>query len=606
VGEVNELTIYLNSPGGSVIEGLNIYNLIKRVEANTTIIITGLAASMGSVIAMAADNIEMAEGSLMMIHNPWGGAWGEADELRKVANVLDKMKASLIGTYHAKTTIDRDKLAELMNAETWMDATEAHSLGFINSIRETVEPENCLSIDDAKALTALACADTNKEMVTYAAATNKTNFKNEGRNPQSKPKEESNTMDEIEKEKAALKARNEAINTLFAKHPLLNELKAECLSDIELSIEDVQAKALDALSASDDNKPVGGFVVLEDAKDKSAKGMTLALSARAGLEKDATENEFRGYSLTEMARHTLRTNGVPPTGDKMAFIGQAFTHSSSDFGNILSNVANKAMLKGFEESPETFDQFTGVGSLPDFKKSTRTDLGHAPSLREVKPGAEFKQITFTDSKAEAMLATYGEIFGINRQTVINDDLGAFTRIPSKMGRAARRTVGDLVFAQLMLPAHYSSANQLTSNPMNSANLDALRVKMITRKAADDKTVTGVRPAFLIVPEALRGTATQAIESEFMISADEASRQPNIARNMAQVISDYRLDADDVARYYLLASAAMYDALEVQYLDGNSNPFLDQMAGWNIDGTQFKVRIDAAAKLWDNRSVARAK
>lgn len=83
-----------------------------------------------------------------------------------------------------------------------------------------------------------------------------------------------------------------------------------------------------------------------------------------------------------------------------------------------------------------------------------------------------------------------------------------------------------------------------------------------------------------------------------------STQRNTVRNAAEVISDYRLDDDSATTWYALANALAYDALDVLYLDGNSNPFLEQQAGWNIDGTQFKVRIDAAAKLWDPRSVGR--
>lgn len=626
-GTISELTVYLNSPGGSVIEGLNIYNLLNRLDAHIKVVITGLAASMGSVIAMAGDEIEMAEGTLLMIHNPWGGALGEAKDLRKVADVLDKMKASLTGIYEKRTGLSREEITALMDEETWMDSLEAIEKGFITTVTDAIN--DGIDIETAKAMVASLSLPEN-EMSKLAASAkaeflqsdetgeyrfaliNKASITpkpkpaptkpepTEGRSSQTNSEEEQDMPKDI----AALTERNNSITKLFAKHTQLTELKAECLADVNLSIEEVKDKLLEALGATE--QPVGGFEVIADAKDKAKTGMEKALSARAGIiSKDDEANEFRGYTLTEMARKMLQLNNQTPVGDKMVVIGQAFTHSTSDFGNMLANVANKAMLKGFEEAPETFDQFTGVGDLPDFKENTRTDIGPAPSLRQVKEGGEFKHITFGDKGATAMLATYGELFGITRQAIINDDLGAFTRVPQKMGRAARRTVGDLVFAQLVANAHYSAANQKTSAALSSDNLDALRVLMATRK--DGAVTTGVRPSFLLVPEALSGKAKQCVEAEFMVdAAAKDSQQPNIARNMAQVISDYRLDADDPARYYLLASAMMYDALDVLYLDGNPNPFLDQQQGWNIDGTTFKVRIDAAAKLWDNRSVARGK
>lgn len=624
LGDVQSLTVYLNSPGGSVIEGLNIYNLLKRLDAEISIVITGLAASMGSVIAMAGNSIAMAEGTLMMIHNPWGGAVGEADDLRKVADILDKMKNSLIGTYHAKTDIAREELAELMSAETWMDATEAQELGFIDAIEGEIDADNVVSIDEAKALVAEVTEKEQKQTAagfkTCAAASWVENklfngsvsirlkqpspiaaaepYQNpEGRNPPP-TKPEDSIMDELEKQKAALKARNEKITQLFAKHSQLGELKAECLADVDLTIEEIQAKMLDALGSSKDNKPVGGVVVVEDARDKMAEGMTKAILAKSHLEVDDTANEFRSYTLVEMARAVMRVHGVAPVGDKMGMIAAAMTHSSGDFGNLLSNVANKAMLKGVEEADETFQIWTGTDSFSDFKENTRVDIGDFASLRQVKEGAEYKSVTLDDSKASAILATYGELFTITRQAIINDDLGAFTRIPRKFGRAAMRTVGDLVYAQLVLSSHYSTANEITAADLSATNLDTLRAKQAVRKV--NGINKGTRAKYLLVPVALEGTAKQEMKREKI----DDQNTPNPVLGAYDVVADYRLDDHNAKRYFTVADPNMYDAMDVCYLDGNATPTLEQQNGWNIDGASFKVRHDAAAKLWDSKTVAR--
>jgi ATP-dependent Clp endopeptidase proteolytic subunit ClpP len=642
MGEINALTVYLNSPGGSVIEGLNIYNLLKRLKADISIVITGLAASMGSVIAMAGTSISMAEGTLMMIHNPWGGAVGDANELRKVADILDKMKNSLIGTYHAKTNIERDEIAQLMNNETWMDTAEAKELGFIDAIEDEVDAENIVSIDEAKALVATVTKNEQQEIAASVRASNSLEWIEnkdfsgsvsirmnrrkqpapiptgevtsssisaeqpvlmdaintpEGRNPPI-TKTEDSIMDELEKQKAALKARNNKITKLFAKHTQLGDLKAECLADIELTIEDVQAKMLDALGASRDNTPVGGVTVIEDARDKMFTGMSKAILAKSHLEADDTANEFRSYTMVEMARAILRNHGVAPAGDKMGMIASAMTHSSGDFGNLLSNVANKAMLKGVEEADETFQLWTGVDSFSDFKENTRVDIGDFSSLRQVKEGAEYKSVTLDDSSASAVLATYGELFTITRQAIINDDLGAFTRIPRKFGRAAVRTVGDLVYAQLVLSSHYSTANEITGSDLTATNLDILRAKQATRKV--NGINKGTRAKFLLVPVALEGTAKQEMKREKI----DDSGTPNPVLGAYDVVADYRLDDHNAKRYFTVADPNMYDAMDVCYLDGNATPTLEQQQGWHIDGASFKVRHDAAAKLWDSKTVAR--
>lgn len=130
---VDEITLRLNSPGGSIIEGTAIYNALKNHGAKIIVMIDGLAASMASVIAMAGDEIQIAENAYLMIHNPWTMAVGDAEELRKSADLLDKMRENLVNAY-SRSGMDREKIIELMDAETWMTASEALENGFVDSI----------------------------------------------------------------------------------------------------------------------------------------------------------------------------------------------------------------------------------------------------------------------------------------------------------------------------------------------------------------------------------------------------------------------------------------------------------------------------------------
>jgi HK97 family phage major capsid protein/ATP-dependent Clp endopeptidase proteolytic subunit ClpP len=138
ISDVKDLTIRINSPGGSVFEGLAIYNQLKSHRAYKTVFIDGLAASIASVIAMAGDQIIMPENALMMIHDPGGLVIGDAKDMRKMADTLEKVKDGIITAYMRKTKLSSAEIAALMTDETWMTAQEAVNKGFADQVAEPV------------------------------------------------------------------------------------------------------------------------------------------------------------------------------------------------------------------------------------------------------------------------------------------------------------------------------------------------------------------------------------------------------------------------------------------------------------------------------------
>ncbi|AJA26938.1 peptidase [Escherichia coli O157:H7 str. SS52] len=171
--------------------------------------------------------------------------------------------------------------------------------------------------------------------------------------------------------------------------------------------------------------------------------------ARAGFENVEKDNAYNGMTLREWARMSLTERGIGVASyNPMQMVGLALTHSTSDFGNILLDVSNKGLIQGWEESEETFQKWTRKGRLSDFKTAYRVGMGGFGSLRQVREGAEYKYITTSDRKETIALATYGEIFSITRQAIINDDLNMLVDVPMKMGRAAKATIGDLVYKVL--------------------------------------------------------------------------------------------------------------------------------------------------------------
>lgn len=129
------IKLRVNSAGGDVIDGFAIYNLLNEHPARVEADVDALAASMASVIIMAADEVRVASNALVMIHNPWGGVLGEADDLRSYADLLDKMRDNIATVYVDRTGIDRDEVLALMDAETWLSADEAKERGFADKVK---------------------------------------------------------------------------------------------------------------------------------------------------------------------------------------------------------------------------------------------------------------------------------------------------------------------------------------------------------------------------------------------------------------------------------------------------------------------------------------
>ncbi len=137
LGDISTLNIYINSGGGDVFAGQAIYSMLKRHKATKKVYVDGLAASIASVIAMAGDIVYMPKNAMMMIHKAWTFGLGNANDFRKLADDMDKIDESILVTYEAKTGLEKEKIMEMVNAETWMTAEEALAYGFADEIEES-------------------------------------------------------------------------------------------------------------------------------------------------------------------------------------------------------------------------------------------------------------------------------------------------------------------------------------------------------------------------------------------------------------------------------------------------------------------------------------
>lgn len=132
--DVDEILVRINSPGGDVFDGFAIYNSLVKHKAKIIVDIEGLAASIASVIAMAGDEIRIAENAMIMIHDPWSGQFGTAEDFRKTADLLDQVGVNIAKIYAEKTGQEFDEVVQMMKDETWFTSDLASELGFVTEV----------------------------------------------------------------------------------------------------------------------------------------------------------------------------------------------------------------------------------------------------------------------------------------------------------------------------------------------------------------------------------------------------------------------------------------------------------------------------------------
>ena len=396
----------------------------------------------------------------------------------------------------------------------------------------------------------------------------------------------------------------------------IDELLIRCLDDSKMNERQAKDLLLSHLGTNLESSSKETSISIragESEHEKFRKLLDEALAFRSGIaDKNAKPTELYGYSLLELARKSLEIRGINTSGfDKREIVARSFTHSSSDFPIMLANNAHKSMLKGYSEIEEVFNRFTSTSNLSDFKIHTRVNMSEFGGLDEIPEGGEYKYGTLSEHKEQVKLLTYGKKFSITRQAIINDDMSAFTEIPRKMGRSAKRKIGDLVFSvltenQVMADGHplfHANHKNIASKAaaLSVASIGQARRDMMMHKDISGNANLNIRPSLLIIPAALEDTARLLMASE-TDPAQTNSRVINLVRNSLEIVVDARLDNHSPTAWYLLANPTMYDVIEVGYLDGNSNPYLEQQEGWDIDGVEFKVRIDAAVKALEWRTL----
>ncbi|BCA63126.1 hypothetical protein HMP09_2360 [Sphingomonas sp. HMP9] len=606
------LSLRINSPGGYVMEGLAIIAAIRDYRWKVTAYVDGLAASMASAIAASCDECVMAEASMLMVHNPWDVAIGDAPELRAAADKLDRIRDQLVGIYAKRSGLETDEIVAMLDAETWMGADQAVERGF---------------------------ADRTTADLKIAAMANVSAFGFRHAPDKLKGHHMPGELDTTQAAVTLERTRISTIMALGAKHRIPQNVTQDLVTR-GIDLDQARASILDHLATDGDRHNIGhqfggsGHQTLDDPTVR-VKAMSDAIGAKL-LNKPAAgaSAEYRGMSLVDMARDHLSRGGVQDayrmSADRvaaMAMQGNPFTaratvitHTTSDFPQIMQAGVDAALVARYRAQESQLKRLTAIRDAPNFKEQIGIQMSGFGSLDQVNEAGEFKNKTLSESSGSYQLQTFGNIINFSRQMLINDSLGALADIVQVMAFAASQMEATILAATINsniplrdgIPWFDGRHGNLagTGGAPTIATLDAARQAMRSQKDRDNVTLIDVQPKFLLVPTGLQTAAETLVASATVPSTVTTgsgstavtSFTGDVANPFAgklEPIADPRLV--NPAAWYLFPDPEIWPAFVSVYLNGNREPFTESQDGFRVDGIEWKVRHDFGAGVLDPKA-----
>ncbi|MEE2915629.1 MAG: head maturation protease, ClpP-related, partial [Pseudomonadota bacterium] len=473
----DDIHLRVNSLGGLVFDGLAIHHALKSSPRQVIVHVDGIAGSIASVIAMAGDRIVMAENAVMMIHKPSDGTYGDAGELRRVAERLDFIQDQIVGIYAERTGMSPEQLNPLLDAETWMSADEALALKFIDEIAGASTATNLLdpSRFGFRAVPAHPLiANAAKSDPAPAATTTETRMDPDKKPaPTPTPSPTTTTADPVQPTQptnmadvanAAIAAERERATTIRNEvaRARLDTAFADTLVNEGVTIDVARTRIIDQIASAAPTITNHAPATIPAAQFQArVEAMSCAIANRANPRNELTAEArgFAGRRLIVLARDFLDSTGVSTRNMSDPEVAQAVfryrqprnagQHTTGDFPAVLANTVGRTLRRAYELAPRTFGSFCRPTTVPDFRPVSRVALSDISAMQQVAEGAEYQYATVGDSAETYTVGKWGQIIPLSWETIINDDLGAFDRIPQAMGQEAAQVEGDVVYAILL-------------------------------------------------------------------------------------------------------------------------------------------------------------
>lgn len=342
---------------------------------------------------------------------------------------------------------------------------------------------------------------------------------------------------------------------------------------------------------------------------------------------EAASRRFRGgIGLQELLLEAAWSNGY--TGrlfrDPREVLRAAFAPSvqaglsTIDVGGILSNVANKFLLEGFSVVEQTWRHIASVSPVTDFKAITRYRLIGKDQYEKVAPGGEIKHGSLGESKFQNQADTYGLMLSIDRRDLINDDLGAITTVPRKLGRGSGLKINDVFWTTFLNHAtFFTAANKnLLVGADTALTIDGLtkaETAFLEQVDPDGKPL-GVSPAIVLVPPALSALGSQLFKSLELRDTTPGAKFPvanphqgKFRVEVSRYLSNSQYPGNSTKTWYLLADPADLPLIEVVFLNGNESPVIETAeADFSVLGIQMRGYHDFGVALQEPRAGLKAK
>ncbi len=638
----DDITVRINSLGGLVFDGFAIFNALKQSPRRVIVHIDGVAGSIASIIAMAGDEIIMAENAVMMIHKPSDGTYGVATELRSTADRLDMLQAQLVNIYAQRTGMSADELNPLLDAETWLTAAEALDMNFIDRIAGASTATNMLDptkfgfrkvpahplIANATSLPAPAALITPQETTmdpendpaqTPVTTTTIPPVQTPVTITPPVVQQPVNIGEAVAAAIAAERARTSTIRNEVSR-ARLDASFADTLVNEGVTIDAARTRIIDQIAAvaptitnfSPATIPLAQFQARADA-------MSVAIAHRANPRNQLTDDarHFAGRRLVVLARDFLESTGVSTRNMGDVQVAQAVfqyqqprnagQHTTADFPALMGNTVGRTLRRAYDLAPQTFKPFVRPATVPDFRPVSRVALSDISRMQAVAEGAEYQYATVGDSSEQYVVGKWGQIISITWETIINDDLNAFDRIPMAMGQEAAQVESDVVWAILLSNPimsdsktlfHADHGNLGAAAAISIDSLQAGRTRMRTQKSVNGRFLNNA-PSFLVAGPLKEQEANQFTSSNY-VAAKNGDINPEYNRSLTPIIEGRIVDKS----WFLAAdpNAQSIDTIEAAHLAGHEGLQTEQRQGFVTDGIEIKGRLVFGAKAIDWRGL----